>query len=68
MIFTYSNSFEFSLVFKRPNVTDDIISLGCLSINLKIFILNIIVLLSTLNLLTNLMNFSLSLNLLKTFP
>ena len=42
--------------------------LVCLSINFMIFILNILVLLCTLNSLTSLMNFSLSLNLLKTFP
>ena len=56
------------IVFKKPNVTDVFINLVCLSINFTIFILNIIVLLCTLNSLTSLMNFSLSLNLLKTLP
>ena len=77
MTFTDSNSFESSSqiclislkqLFKKPNPTDDFISLGYFPINLKIFILNIIVLLCTLNLFTSLMNFPLSLNLLKTFP
>ena len=53
--------------FKKPNVTEDFIDIGCSSINFTIFILNIIVLLRTLNLLTSLINFSLSSNLLKTF-
>ena len=56
------------IVFKKPNVLDDFINLECLSISLKISILNIIALLCTLNILTSLMNFSLSLNRLKTFP
>ena len=77
MTFIYSNSFEFLLqicliswwwFFKKPNVTDDFINLGLLSITLKIFVLNIILLLCTLKSLTSLINFSLSLNILKTFP
>ena len=77
MTFTYSNSFGFSLqiclislqwFFKKPNVTDDFINFGCLSISFTIFISNIIVVLCTLNSLTSLRNFSFSLNLLKTLP
>ena len=55
-------------LLKKCNVTDDFINLGCLSISLKIFMLNIIVLLCTLNSLTNLINFSYSLKRLKPFP
>ena len=77
MIFTYSNLLEFSwhfrlmswkLFFKKLKVTEDFINLGCLLINLKIFILSIIVFLCTPNLLTNLRNFSFSQNQLNIFP
>ena len=77
MTFTYSNSFEFSSqicfisleqFFKKPNSIDDFINLGYFPISLKIFILNIIVLLCTLNSLTSLMNFYLSLYFLNIFP
>ena len=80
MTFTYSNSIEFSLqicliplkqFFKKLNVTDDLSLvgwLGCWSISLKMFILNIVVFLCSLNSLTNLINFSFSQNWLNTFP
>ena len=55
------------LFFKKLKVTEDFISPGCLLINLKTLILNIIVFLWIFCLLTIFINFSFSRNWLNTF-
>ena len=53
---------------KNPKLMDELSSLGYFSHNLKILILKIIVVLCIPSLLTSVINFSLSLNFLKTLP